>query len=151
MTLPPSIRPYWSNLTSEKAIAPEHQAWEWTADPFAAKKEVEERQKRRKEKGAVREADRNGVDGRGTPIVPRGNGVGHGGRSWEGAPEVRMAPGLREMVEGTVRKVSSHVMAREADEVDDATLPIGCARSHSRDFGDSFGSSLWHCDTLSRP
>lgn len=106
MTLPPSIRPYWSTLTSEKAIAPQHQAWEWAADPFVAKKEVEERQKRRKEKEAVGNGIPEGSDGRGTPNGSRNTGsVGGVGKVWEGVPEVRMAPALREMVEGTVRKV----------------------------------------------
>ena len=105
MTLPPSIRPYWSSLTSEKAGAPEHRAWEWSADPFAAKKEVEERQKRRKDKEAMKENTGEERDDRGTP-VERSHGTIGGGRAWEGVPEVRMAPGLREMVEGTVRKVS---------------------------------------------
>lgn len=117
MTLPPSIRPYWSELTAEKAVAPAHRAWEWSADPFAAKKEVEERQGKKKEKEAVREGlgvgEVNGAgsgsgSGRGTPMMNgHGHGHGHGGRQWEEAPEVRMAPGLREMVEGTVRKVES--------------------------------------------
>jgi len=98
-------------LTSEKAT-PEHQAWEWSPDPFAAKKEVEERQKRRKEKEAVREGSEGG-SGRATPTSRNGmiNGrTGGGGRAWEGVPEVRMAPGLREMVEGTVRKVGRGVL-----------------------------------------
>ena len=103
MTLPPSIRPYWSTLTAEKAVAPEHQAWEWSADPFAAKIEVEGRQARRKEKEAVRDAE---GDERSNGKIMTNGRDGTGGRVWEGVPEVRMAPGLRDVVEGTVKKVS---------------------------------------------
>lgn len=107
MTLPPSIRPYWTTLTAEKAGAPEHRAWEWNPDPFAAKKEVDNRQEKRKEKEKAKEEADDGYgggsgSGRGAPVS---NGTGGGGRAWEGVPEVRMAPGLREHVEGTVRKV----------------------------------------------
>ena len=109
MTLPPSIRPYWSTLTAEKAAAPDHRAWEWNPDPFAAKHEVEERQAKRKGKDAARAAENNGsgVSGHGTPATSgRGTPVGPGGKMWEGVPEVRMAPGLREQVEAVVKKVS---------------------------------------------
>lgn len=105
MILPPSIRPYWTTLTAEKASAPDHRAWEWHPDPFAAKKEVDSRQEKRKEKEKAKEEGGDatgGGSGRGTPAS---NGTGGGGRSWEGIPEVKMAPGLREHVEGTVRKV----------------------------------------------
>jgi len=111
MTLPPSIRPYWTTLTAEKAAAPEHRAWEWSPDPFAAKKEVESRQTRRKEKeekvanGTATPNGRSGGGGGGGG----GGGSGPGGKYWEGVPEVRMAPGLREMVEGVVRKVSTNI------------------------------------------
>lgn len=106
MTLPPSIRPYWTTLTAEKASAPPHRAWEWSADPFAAKKEVESRQEKRKEKEKAIEEGTNGSAGGSGRATPAGNGGGGGGRSWEGVPEVRMAPTMREHVEGTVRKVS---------------------------------------------
>lgn len=41
--------------------------------------------------------------GRNTPAPEDGR---RGGKQWEDAPEVRMAPAIREMVEGTVKKVS---------------------------------------------
>lgn len=111
MTLPPSIRPYWTTLTADKASAPDHRAWEWSADPFAAKKEVESRQEKRKEKEKAQEDGGGSAggsgSGRGTPAG--GSGGGGGGRGWEGVPEVRMAPTLREHVEGTVRKVSIYI------------------------------------------
>lgn len=128
MTLPPSIRPYWSTLTAEKASAPEHRAWEWHPDPFAAKKEVEERQSKRKEKEKAKEEEEDGMtsagmSGRSTPAGPR---IG-GGREWDGVPEVRMAPGLRETVEATVRRVKTH--SHRVLIADDASLPVcspGC-------------------------
>lgn len=116
MGLPPVIRPYWSQLQAEKAAAPEHRAWEYAADPFAARKEVDERQARRKEKEAVRNGD--AASGSGTPAEGSSRaGSGHstpaavGGRGieWGRAPEVKMSGSLREMVEGTVKKVRAHL------------------------------------------
>ena len=106
MSLPPSIRPYWSQLQAEKASAPEHRAWEWAEDPFKAKKEVEGRQERRKEKEAVKngDGDAGGAGGGGRPAAIADGG--RGGVQWSRAPEVKMSGALREMVENTVRKVS---------------------------------------------
>lgn len=121
MTLPPSIRPYWSTLTAEKAAAPPHRAWEWDPDPFAAKKEVESRQNKRKEKVEQQQQSAAG-SGANTPNGGSGSiGVsGPGGRAWEDVPEVRMAPALRETVEGVVRKVSGGLPdTAEKSETDD--------------------------------
>ncbi|WOO80898.1 Putative DEAH-box ATP-dependent helicase [Vanrija pseudolonga] len=109
LTLPPTIRPYWTTLLAEKSAAPAHRDWEWAPDPFAAKHEVEARQTKKKEKD---EAVASGS------ATPGGSGSGHpsgrstpvndgrrGGKVWENAPEVRMAPALREVVEGTVKKL----------------------------------------------
>lgn len=105
MTLPPVIRPFWSELLADKAAAPPHREWEWNPDPFAAKKEVEDRQSKKKDKdekaAAVAEGG-GGGSGRNTPGPSDGR---KHGRAWEEAPEVRMAPALREMVEGVVKKV----------------------------------------------
>lgn len=109
LTLPPTIRPYWSELLAEKAGAPAHREWEWREDPFAARKEVEERQNKKVEKESRANGDAGGGGGGGSA---RGSGRStpaedgrRGGRHWEEAPEVRMAPALREMVEGVVKKV----------------------------------------------
>lgn len=101
MSLPPVIRPYWSQLQAEKAAAPEHRAWEYAADPFAARKEVDDRQARRKEKEkeTVKDSD-SSRPGSGTVTPMGGRGV-----EWARAPEVKMSGSLREMVEGTVKKV----------------------------------------------
>jgi hypothetical protein len=107
LTLPPTIRPYWTTLLADKSSAPEHRDWEWAANPFAAKHEVEARQKKRADKveavanGRSGGTDSRGGSGRSTPAQDGSRG----GKQWEDAPEVRMAPALREMVEGTVKKV----------------------------------------------
>ena len=116
MGLPPIIRPYWSILQAEKATAPEHRAWEYATDPFAARKEVDNRQAKRKEKDAARAAESNGASGSGTPnegasrngsgrSTPSVEATGGRGFEWARAPEVKMSTTLREMVEGTVKKV----------------------------------------------
>lgn len=108
LTLPPTIRPYWTTLLAEKAAAPAHRDWEWAPDPFVAKHEVEARQKKKVDK----DAKVNGVGGESGAGSARASGRNtpvedgrRGGKVWESAPEVRMAPALREMVEQTVKKV----------------------------------------------
>jgi hypothetical protein len=114
LTLPPTIRPYWTMLLAAKASAPEHQDWEWAADPFAAKHEVETRQKKKADKDTAKANGDAGGGGGGGGGSARGSGRStpaqdgsRGGKQWEEAPEVRMAPALREMVEETVKKVGS--------------------------------------------
>lgn len=134
MVLPPVIRPYWSQLTAEKAAAPPHRDWEWYPDPFEAKKEVADRQKKKADKDAAASsngghANGDGPNGRGTPVDRPATSRRDGkrvDREWENAPEVRMAPGLREQVEATVRKVSqipAQLRPRLTD-ADDAALPV---------------------------
>lgn len=119
MLLPPTIRPYWSTLLSEKASAPPHRDWEYAEDPFAARKEVDSRQEKRKEQ-QVRQAEfkhelKTGALGGNGDFVVRGKEVreddgrgkaGRGGMGWTGVPEVKMTVQQREVVEGVIRKVS---------------------------------------------
>ncbi|KAJ7017484.1 P-loop containing nucleoside triphosphate hydrolase protein [Mycena alexandri] len=42
--LPPGPRQYWDILAAEHNNCPEHQKWMYNADPFAARKEVDQRQ-----------------------------------------------------------------------------------------------------------
>ncbi|KAJ9094252.1 hypothetical protein QFC21_006078 [Naganishia friedmannii] len=126
MILPPSIRPYWSQLLSEKAQAPPHRAWEYSADPFAAKREVEKRQAVRVS-GAKQRALAAGAGGAGAGGDGKsgkdgwddgfaanarkqdnaaGGGGGRGGRGWNNVPEVKMSQNQREVVEGVIRSVS---------------------------------------------
>lgn len=74
----------------------------YDADPFAARKEVDERQAKVAKKRE--EADENRAGGsssssRNQPISGE----------FAQAPEVRMASSLRDMVEDAVKKVSSHL------------------------------------------
>lgn len=103
MGLPPVIRPYWSILQAEKAAAPEHRAWEYATDPFAARKEVDDRQAKRKEKDVVRAAAaENGASGSETALdggsrsasgrsTPSAELTGGRGGEWARAPEVKMS------------------------------------------------------------
>ncbi|OCF36386.1 ATP-dependent RNA helicase A [Kwoniella heveanensis BCC8398] len=136
MTLPPSIRPYWSTLTAEKAASPPHRAWEYNPDPFAAKKEVEDRQTKKKDKdAAAKEAEEDGFgasgsggkSARGTPAKEANKGGG--GHEWERAPEVKMASSLREMVEGTVRKMMQQFPSAVLEASRDATATASTAPS----------------------
>ncbi|WVR05425.1 hypothetical protein IAU60_002440 [Kwoniella sp. DSM 27419] len=131
MTLPPSIRPYWSTLTAEKAAAPAHRAWEYSPDPFAAKKEVEDRQTKKKDKEAAKDAatdgQSTGPSGRNTPAKEANKGGG--GLDWERAPEVKMASSLRETVEGTVRKMMQQFPSAVLEASRDATATASTAPS----------------------
>ncbi len=111
MVLPPPIRPYWTTLLAEKSTAPPHRAWEWAADPFAARKEVENRQAKRQEKASATAVANGSLDEGARRNGGGGGGVAggrHGGAgiAWQTAPEVRMTGVQREYVEGVIRKVS---------------------------------------------
>ena len=105
LTLPPYFRPYWTLLLVDKATAPPHRAWEFTTDPFTAKKAVEQRQDKRLAETTRREglAAGDNSSGRSTPSSSGGGGTVMLSGEWERAPEVRMAPALRELVEETIR------------------------------------------------
>lgn len=115
MTLPPSLRPYWSQLLLEKKNAPEHRDWEWMEDPFEAKKIVDSRQSKKREQ-VERQAEFKRSIGGDFSVAPaqagrevdhmRTGGGGGMGRGWTGVPEVKMTVAQREVVEGVVRKVS---------------------------------------------
>lgn len=118
LLLPPVIRPYWSVLLKEKASAPAHRDWEFSSDPFAAQKEVENRQKKRQD---VQTANGNAsgaqVAGRYDESV-QGNGrmAENGGgsgpkRGWANVPEVKMTVSQRELAEDVIRKVG-HLVAK---------------------------------------
>lgn len=66
----------------------------YQADPFAARKEVDERQARAVQKS--RETSDSNTDLRSQPVSSE----------YSHAPEVKMASGLREMVEDTIKKVN---------------------------------------------
>jgi hypothetical protein len=136
MILPPTIRPYWTTLLAEKAAAPAHRAWEWSSDPFAAKKEVEARQAKKQEKVSATamagafdnqggfgggSATTNGAGGRGGDGAGTGGGRG-GGIGWKTAPEVRMSGVQREYVESVIRKVRMEARPRRYQQLVDHKL-----------------------------
>ncbi|KAF9225566.1 P-loop containing nucleoside triphosphate hydrolase protein [Gyrodon lividus] len=96
LVLPPGPREYWSELAAEHKAAPDHQRWMYEADPFAARKEVDQRQAKvgqKKEEKAV--DDQRGVHK--SSVSPEFTQV----------PEVKMSSGLRDLVEDTVKRANS--------------------------------------------
>lgn len=88
--LPPGPREYWAQLEEDRKKAPEHLAWQYKPDPFAAQKEVKARQeaalqRRKKKEVGPSEQDNNPTMG--------------------SIPEVRMAASVREMVENVIKEV----------------------------------------------
>ncbi|KZT55357.1 P-loop containing nucleoside triphosphate hydrolase protein [Calocera cornea HHB12733] len=117
--LPQGPRDYWNSLQSwrEKHGSEAHQEWMWSADPFTAAREVEQRQAvAEKKRDALAQGEKRGggVGGTGavgvTGVGAVGDGSarprGKGWREWEEAVEVRMAPELRVMVESAIRSMS---------------------------------------------
>ncbi|KAJ3829380.1 P-loop containing nucleoside triphosphate hydrolase protein [Lentinula raphanica] len=95
--LPRGPSEYWSQLAAEHKQAPEHMKWMYDADPFAARKEVEERQARAAERRA--QASSNAAIGHNT----RAN-IASASGEFSQAPEVRMAKALRDQVEEAVKQ-----------------------------------------------
>ena len=95
--LPPGPRDYWNELAAEHKNAPEHQKWMYDADPFAARRMVDERQAKaaqRREDAARPESSRSQGSSTTTPSS-----------EFLYAPEVKMATNLRDLVESSVKKV----------------------------------------------
>ncbi|EEB93547.1 hypothetical protein MPER_07778, partial [Moniliophthora perniciosa FA553] len=90
--LPRGPADYWNELANEHKNAPEHQKWMYDADPFAAKKEVEERQARAAEKRAE------------AVTSPSNSQRTTASNEFSQAPEVRMASSLRDMVEDAIKQ-----------------------------------------------
>lgn len=92
--LPVGPRQYWDELAAEHKNSPEHMKWMYDADPFAARREVDERQAKAARKGDLSTSGASGVR-------PRAPGAGE----FAQAPEVKMASSLRDLVEDAVKKV----------------------------------------------
>lgn len=90
--LPPGPREYWNELAAEHKQAPEHQKWMYEADPFTARKAVEDRQET-----AARRRD--------APSSSSGTAVATTSPEFARAPEVKMASSVRENVEDSIKKV----------------------------------------------
>lgn len=91
--LPPGPRDYWKQLAAQHKAAPAHQSWMYEADPFAARKAVNERQ----EKAAQKQEEANRPEAHLRPIQQSS--------AFANAPEVKMASSLRDLIEDAVKKV----------------------------------------------
>ena len=89
--LPPGPREYWQQLAAEHRNVPEHQKWEYDADPFAARKAVDQRQ----EKTIKKKEERKATTVSGTSP------------EYQHAPEAKMASSLRDLVEETIKQESA--------------------------------------------
>lgn len=74
-------------------MAPEHQSWMYEADPFAAKKAVQERQ----EKAAKKKEQASNPERDAKPVTHS--------PEYSDTPEVKMSSSLRDLVEEAVKKV----------------------------------------------
>ncbi|KAF7792540.1 hypothetical protein EIP86_003581 [Pleurotus ostreatoroseus] len=93
--LPPGPRDYWNELAEEHKKAPEHQKWMYEADPFAARKAVDERQ----------EAAAKKREQKSQPSTDRG--VAKTSPEFANAPEAKMASSLRDLVEDCIKQALS--------------------------------------------
>lgn len=90
--LPPGPRDYWTELAAEHKNAPEHMKWMYDADPFAARRAVDERQAK---------AAQNRQQGNSKTSTMLGS------KEFANSPEVRMSTDLRDLVEDVVKKGSA--------------------------------------------
>ena len=104
--LPPGPREYWLELEQVKAQAPESDSWKWASDPFEAVAKRDAEAAAREKARAAREAAKS------EPAAPPLS------KAWQRAPEVRMAPALRELVESTIRARLSDAVASDVDALD---------------------------------
>ncbi|KAJ7878638.1 P-loop containing nucleoside triphosphate hydrolase protein [Mycena leptocephala] len=98
MVLPPGPRQYWDVLATEHNNAPEHQKWMYSADPFAARKEVDQRQAQTISKRRDEATPRSGESVEATLRVSK---------EFAEAPEVRMAGTLRDLAEDAIKQAIS--------------------------------------------
>ncbi|KAF8215940.1 P-loop containing nucleoside triphosphate hydrolase protein [Mycena galopus ATCC 62051] len=92
--LPPGPRNYWDTLAAEHNNVPEHQKWMYNPDPFAARKEVEQRQVQ----ALKRQEQLTGPEPRPNNVVSK---------EFADAPEVKMASALRELAEEAIKQAIS--------------------------------------------
>jgi len=93
---------YWAELSAEHKKIPEHRKWMYSADPFAAKKEVADRQKKAAAKNeSAQEASTAGPSSR-PPAASKSR------NEFSSLQQVKMATDLREFVEDAIKKVCFH-------------------------------------------
>ncbi|KAG1828430.1 P-loop containing nucleoside triphosphate hydrolase protein [Suillus variegatus] len=90
--LPPGPRDYWIELAAEHKNVPEHMKWMYDADPFAARKAVDDRQAK---------AAQNRQEGNSKTSTMLGS------KEFANSPEVRMSTELRDLVEDVVKKANA--------------------------------------------
>ncbi|KAJ7897125.1 P-loop containing nucleoside triphosphate hydrolase protein [Mycena olivaceomarginata] len=102
--LPPGPRQYWDTLATEHSNTPEHQKWMYNPDPFAARKEVEQRQAQalNKRRDQLAPLESTEVNPRGTQPRPTA-----ASGEFADAPEVKMAGALRELAEDAIKQAIS--------------------------------------------
>ncbi|KAJ7109956.1 P-loop containing nucleoside triphosphate hydrolase protein [Mycena epipterygia] len=105
--LPPGPRQYWDTLATEHSNSPAHQKWMYEADPFAARKEVEQRQaqvisKRRDETNVQAPGESVEATLRGSEPRPKA-----ASGEFAQAPEVKMAGALRDLAEDAIKQAIS--------------------------------------------
>lgn len=90
--LPPGPRDYWIELAAEHKNVPEHMKWMYDADPFTARKAVDDRQAK---------AAQNRQEGNSKTSTMLGS------KEFANSPEVRMSTELRDLVEDVVKKANA--------------------------------------------
>ncbi|KAK0456179.1 P-loop containing nucleoside triphosphate hydrolase protein, partial [Armillaria borealis] len=93
LVLPEGPRSYWMQLAAEHKNAPEHLKWMYDADPFAARKMVEQRQAKAAEKRAEPE-----------PKSDPHTGSSNASLGFQNWPEIKMSNELRNQVEDAVKQ-----------------------------------------------
>ncbi|KAH8992445.1 P-loop containing nucleoside triphosphate hydrolase protein [Lactarius akahatsu] len=106
--LPPGPRDYWAELAVEHKNAPSHQEWMYEADPFAARKSVDDRQ----EKAAKKREETQQASTRPVPQTDPG--------PFENSPEVKLSTELRELVENAIKTA----IANSPEDEDASALVI---------------------------
>ena len=105
--LPAGPREYWIQLEGVKAQSSPDDEWKWAADPFDAVQKRDASAAAREKERAERAARR--ADPAARPLS----------RAWQRAPDVKMAPALRELVEATVRTHMAALLPAGGDIDDD--------------------------------
>ncbi|KAF8971676.1 P-loop containing nucleoside triphosphate hydrolase protein [Flammula alnicola] len=92
--LPPGPREYWNELAAEHKKVEDHKKWMYEADPFLAKKMVEERQA----KAAQKQQEGTSSPAANSNVHKSTSGIS------SDYPEVIMATSLRELVEDAIKQ-----------------------------------------------
>ena len=132
MVLAPPLADYWRALEAEKKASPKALDWLWAADPFGAAPSPPAASQPSRSGPPTASSSRAPSEASGsqasTPLPAAGPSRPLS-RPWADAPEVRMSPDLRELVEATVR---AHVHVLDAD-LDLGAHKLSAAETKLRD------------------